>query len=115
MEYFHNYLKIILIFKIIFVLLAIYGLFLHYYSPTNKKLLNTVTFLRSRSEFILITLMSILFMYLFNPLNDHIDRIDSEIKFVLFLFGFTLLLTENWYDFIHTSIFSKNKSNLKTE
>jgi hypothetical protein len=116
MEYFHSYLKIILMIKIIFILLAIYGLFLHYYSPTNKKLLNIVTYWKSRSEFVLITLMSILFMYLFNPLNDHIDRIDSELKVVLFLFGFTLLLTENLYYFIHTSsIFSKNKFNLKTE
>lgn len=105
MEYFRNYLKIILIVKIVFILLAIYGLFIQYFKPIDKKVLNTVTYWRSRSEFMLITLMSILFMYLFNPLNDHIDRIDSEIKFVLFLFGFTLLLTENWYEFIHTSIF----------
>ena len=109
MDYFRVYLKTILIVKIIFLLLAIYGLFIHYFKPINNNILNMVTYWKGRSEFILITLMSILFMYLFNPLNDHIDRIDSEVKFLLFLFGFTILLTENWYDFIHTSIISKQK------
>lgn len=109
MEYFHGYLKIILIIKVIFILLAIYGLFIKFFRPLDNKILNNITYWKGRSEFILITLMSILFMYIFNPLNDHVDRIDTELKFILFLFGFTLLLTENWYNFMHTSIFSKEK------
>ena len=107
MTYFDSYLTCIFIVKIIFIILAIYGLFIKAHRPNNTKLLEKITYWKSRSEFIFISLMSILFMYLFNPIDDHVDRIDSELKLLLFLFGFTLLFTENWYKFIHTSIFSK--------
>jgi hypothetical protein len=101
MKYFDRYLTLIFIVKIIFIILAIYGLYIRAQNSNNTKLLNIITFWKSRSEFIFITLMSILFIYLFNPLDDHVNRIDSELKLLLFLFGFTLLFTENWYSFIH--------------
>lgn len=105
MTYFDKYLTFIFIVKLIFVLLSICGLYIKAYNQNNTKLLWRITYWKGRSEFIFITLMSILFMYLFNPIDDHVDRIDSELKLLLFLFGFTLLFTENWYEFIHNSIF----------
>jgi len=110
MTYFDGYLKILLIVKIIFVMLALLGLYVKLHNPNNTKLANILTYWKGRSEFIFISLMSVLFIYLFNPVNDHVDMIDFELKFMLFLFGFTLLLTENWYTFIHKSIFFKQKT-----
>lgn len=105
MSYFDSYLTLTFIIKIIFIILAIYGLYIKTFSP-NTKLLGIIKFWKGKIEFIFIFLMAILFMYLFNPRYDHLYLIDSELKILLFLFGFTLLLTENWYDFINSSIIS---------
>ena len=105
MTYFDRYLTFIFIVKIIFIILAIYGLYIKAYSPNNTKLLKIIKFWKGKSEFIFIFLMAILFIYLFNPRYNHLNLIDSELKLLLFLFGFTLLLTENWYNFIHITIF----------
>jgi hypothetical protein len=107
MSYFDDYLTIIFIVKIIFIILAMYGLYIKLHKHSDIKLLNTIKYWKGRTEFIFITLMSVLFMYLFIPIDHHIVMIDSELKLLLFLFGFTLLLTENWYNFIHNSIFFK--------
>jgi hypothetical protein len=104
MTYFDSYLTFIFMVKFIFVVLAMYGLYVKAHSRSNTKLLGKIQIWKSNSEFIFISLMAILFMYLFNPLDDHVYMIDSELKLLLFLFGFTLLLTENWYNFIHRSI-----------
>jgi hypothetical protein len=44
--------------------------------------------------------MSALLMYLFNPRKSHIDIIDSESKLLLFLFGFILIFTADWSNFL---------------
>ena len=107
MKYFDIYVTLILMVKIVFVILAVYRLYVKAKKPQDKKLLETIEFWKSKVEFLFITLMSILLIYLFNPRANRINIIDSETKLLLYLFGFVLLLTESWSDFIHESPFFK--------
>ncbi len=97
------YVTLIFIVKIAFVALAVYSLYIKAKKPQDKKLLTTVKFWKERMEFIFITLMSIFLIYLFNPRANNINLINGESKLLLYLFGFVLLLTENWSSFIHES------------
>jgi hypothetical protein len=103
MKYFDMYITLIFIVKIMFISLAVYGLYTKSKNPQDKKLLETIEKWKARIEFIFITLMSILLIYLFNPRANHIGMIDNETKILLYLFGLILLLTENWSSFIHES------------
>ncbi len=108
MSYFNMYVIIIFIVKILFICLAIYGLYLKAKKSKDKKKMQTVQFWKERMEFMFITLMSILMIYLFNPrTSNKAVMIDGETKLLLYLFGFVLLLTENWSNFIHESPFFK--------
>jgi cytochrome c oxidase assembly protein Cox11 len=103
MNYFDMYIILIFIVKLAFVSLAIYKLYIKTKKPENKKLLETLEFWKKRIEFIFVSLMSILLVYLFNPRTNHLNMIDGETKLLLYLFGFVLLLTENWSTFIYES------------
>ena len=103
MKYFDIYITLIFITKIIFIILAVYKLYVRTKTPDNKQLLEKINYWKSRAEFIFITLMSALLMYLFYPRAKHLNMIDSETKLLLYLFGFVLLLTENWSIFIQES------------
>ena len=102
MKYFDMYITLIFIVKIIFVILAVYRLYTKAKNPKSKQL-EMIEKWKGRFEFIFITLMSILLLYLFNPRANRIGMIDGETKILLYLFGFVLLLTENWSSFIHES------------
>jgi hypothetical protein len=101
MYYFDIYITLIFIVKIVFIILATYKLHIKNKKIQDKKLLQTLEVWKRRVEFIFITLMSLLLVYLFNPRTNHISMIDSETKMLLFLFGLVLLLTENWTSFIY--------------
>jgi hypothetical protein len=103
MKYFDMYITLIFIVKIVFIILAVYRLYVKAKKPQDKKLLETVEFWKGRFEFIFITLMSFLLVYLFNPRANNIGMIDGETKLLLFLFGIVLLLTEGWSSFFHES------------
>lgn len=111
MKYFDMYITLIFIVKIIFIILAVYKLYSKAKHPNDKKLLESIEFWKLRVEFIFITLMSILLVYLFYPRANRIGMIDGETKLLLYLFGFVLLLTENWSSFFHESpLFKKFQS-----
>ena len=113
MKYFDMYITIIFIVKITFVILAVYRLYTKSKHP-NSKQLEIIEKWKGRFEFIFITLMSILLLYLFNPRSNNIGMIDGETKLLLYLFGFVLLLTENWSSFIQESrLFQKFQSILR--
>jgi hypothetical protein len=103
MKYFDMYITLIFIVKICFIISAIYLLYLKAKKPKDKKSMENIKFWKERIEFIFITLMSILLIFLFNPRYNNIIMIDKETKLLLYLFGFVLLLTENWSSFIYES------------
>lgn len=112
MNYFDIYITIIFIVKILFVCLAVYSLYMKAKKSKDVKRMQTIQFWKERMEFLFITLMSILLIYLFNPRGaNRLGMIDGETKLLLYLFGFVLLLTENWSNFIHESpLFKKFQS-----
>jgi len=97
------YITIIFIVKIIFIILTGFYFYTKFRKPTDTKLLERIKFWKDRFEFMFISLMSSLLIYLFNPRTNHLASIDKETKFMLYLFGFVLLLTESWNIFIHDS------------
>ena len=97
------YITLIFIVKIVFIILAVYRLYIKHKKSQDKKLLEQLEIWKERIEFVFITLMSILLVYLFNPRTNNINKIDNETKLLLYLFGFVLLLTENWSGFIQES------------
>lgn len=108
MEKYNLYVTLIILIKIGFIILAISHLYLKIkkqeHSETDKKIL----FWKERFEFMFIALMAVLLIYLFNPRTDNMSMIDYETKILLYLFGFILLITAKWSDFIHESnIFKK--------
>jgi L-asparagine transporter-like permease len=107
MEKFDIYIGFIIFIKVGFVILAITHLYLKFkheeHSETDKK----IVFWKERLEFIFIILMAVLLIYLFKPDSDRSMLITHETKILLYLFGFILLITAKWDDFLKESPFFK--------
>lgn len=101
MEKFNMYITFIIFIKVGFVILAISHLYLKLKHKDGSKTDKTIVFWKERLEFIFIALMALLLIYLFNPRTDRSVIIDYETKLLLYLFGFILLITAKWDDFIH--------------
>lgn len=71
--------------KILFVFVALFGLFI----PNNQ-----LTRYKDKIETIFFISMAILLLYLFNPYMKR--GVTSGEKHLLFLFGFVILLTREW-------------------
>lgn len=100
------YITSIFVVKIIFVILAIYLMYSKH-KGYNKEKLQKIEHWKKRVEFVFISMMSILLIYIFYPFSNRINKIDSETKLLFYLFGFVLLLTERWDLFIGNSIWYK--------
>jgi hypothetical protein len=103
MSTFDLYITLIFIVKILFIIISVSKLYITHKEPNNKKKIDNLEFWKKRIEFIFILLMSILLIYLFNPLVNRINRIDNETKLLLYLFGFVLILTSDWNQFTKDS------------
>ena len=62
-----------------------------------------IEYWKERLEFVFVALMSILFIYLFNPRTGTSILIESETKLLLYLFGIFLLITAKWSEFFKES------------
>jgi uncharacterized membrane protein len=107
MSYFHSYIYLIIIIKLLFVVLAVSHIYLKSKGEADAKLSERVVYWKDRLEFIFKILMSILLIYLFNPRHDHKPLIDKHVKVLLYLFGFILLITAKWNVFFTESIWFK--------
>ena len=103
MDLFNIGITIIIIVKVIFIGLSIAKVYFKHKEPHNTKRLNNLEFWKKRLEFIFIALMSILLIYLFNPRINRINMIDTETRLLLYLFGFILILTADWSQFLSDS------------
>ena len=99
------YLTFIIIVKFAFLILAVSHIYLKVkgeeHSETDKK----IEYWKEKLEFIFILLMALLLIYLFSPHKS--IMITSETKLLLRLFGFFLVITAKWSDFIHESLLFK--------
>ena len=108
MDYYTIYISIIFLVKIVFVILAFTHLYLEFKNKSKSDLDKQVLFWKQRIEFIFITLMSFLLIYLFNPRKNRLFMINNETKLLLYLFGIVLIITAKWETFFKTSdVFKK--------
>jgi hypothetical protein len=106
------YIIFIFLIKIGFILMAITHLYLKLKHKEDTNLDKKILYWKERFEFIFIILMSILLIYLFNPRHDRSILIDHETKILLYLFGFILLITSKWDDFIKEAPWFKTLQNI---
>jgi uncharacterized membrane protein YiaA len=108
MNKFKLYIFLIIFLKIIFIALSLMSIYLKHKKPANKKpennkLIIQIDYWESRVEFIFTIMMSVLLIYLFNPIVNNLHLITYETKLSLYLFGFILLIKAKWSVFFEES------------
>lgn len=101
------YVILVFIVKIGFIIMALTHIYLKAKGHENTDLDKKILYWKERFEFIFIALMSVLLIYVFNPRAERLNLIDKETKFLLYLFGFILLITAKWELFIKQSALLK--------
>ena len=96
------FIFLIIFVKIIFVISAIANRYLSKKTSSSTWLENTQN-IKVKTEFIFIALMSILLIYLFNPLTKSKPKITTETSYLLYLFGWIILFTADWGAFFTES------------
>ena len=108
MDYYAIYISIVFLLKIVFVILASANVYLKFKNKAGSDLDKEILFWKERVEFVFIVLMSILLIYLFNPIKNKLFMINNETKLLLYLFGVVLIITADWKAFFKESgIFKK--------
>lgn len=98
--YLYNSLIYFIIFvKVIFIILSF--LYLYYERKGHVNTCQEIGYWRSRSEFIFTASMALLLIYLFYPGKKIV--IDDEARMLLYLFGWVILITADWGQFISQS------------
>jgi hypothetical protein len=103
MKYFNIYITFAFIVKLIFIVLALTYIFIKTKGKENSSLAIKIKYWKERVEFIFTILMAILLIYLFSPRANRTIMINHEAKLLLYLFGFVLLITAKWGEFIKES------------
>ena len=107
MKYFDIYVAVIFVFKIIFIILSLTNIYLKIKGKKNTVLESNIKYWKEKTEFIFTILMAFLLIFLFSPRTNRMMIINGETKMLLYLFGFVLLITSKWSEFIKESkIFS---------
>jgi hypothetical protein len=81
--------------------MAVTHIYLKSKGETKTDLDKKIVYWKERFEFVFVLLMAILLIYLFNPRKNRIVMINDETNFLLYMFGFVLLITAKWGDFFH--------------
>ena len=98
------YIRLIILVKIIFIILAVYLQFIKHKNPNDKKLIDKFQNYKEHAEFLFKALMSAMLIYVFNPrLNNLYLLKNYETRLLFYLFGFILIITAEWKVFIQTS------------
>jgi hypothetical protein len=113
MKIYDLYIYLIFTVKILFILSALYYIYLKFKKQENSQTGQKIKYWKEKFEFIFVVLMSFLLIYLFNPRNTKINMINYETKFLLYLFGFILLIESNWGQFFNQSKIYNNIKNRK--
>jgi hypothetical protein len=101
-KYWYDYFIVfIIIVKIIFLILLLYSFYLKIKQDTDKY--EKINEWKEKTEFIFIISMSIILIYLFNPRKNSLV-IDGHVKFLLFAYGFIILLNAPWSLFISKTL-----------
>ena len=95
-NYFDLFILVIIIVKFLFIFMVLFESYLKYYKPEEEYLIDVLRSMKKRIKFLFILLMSFLLAYLFNPFSNNHLLINRESKFLLFVFGLTLLFLIDW-------------------
>lgn len=99
---YHGLIYFIVFCKIVFVILTV--LSFHYRRIGNTRVSDALDYWRNRIDFLFMISMAVFLSYLFFPKGKNVaTTVDSEERFLLFLFGIFLLLTANWSQFFSQS------------
>ena len=112
MNIYDKYIYLIFTIKIFYILLSINHVYLNYSVDYNSDYHKNIIYWKEITEFIFITLMAFLIIYLFNPIKNEIVMIDGETKNLFFTFGILLLITLNWSIFLHEANWFKKLSTI---
>ena len=113
MTFLSNYVTVIFVVKILFVYFAIHAVVAKMASrvnPSDAKLeerYKEKLYLKERFELLFKLLMSIFLILVFNPWYKQSVSLDFEMKLLLYLFGFVLLIDANWKVIIGDSSIDK--------
>lgn len=103
MNYFHAYISLIFVVKIIYIFLAATNVYLKSTKQDNILFSKKIVYCKEITELIFTILMAILLIYLFNPITSQSIVITGHTKTLLYLFGIVLLITTNWNKFLTPS------------
>jgi len=103
MDRYNQFIGVLISLKVIFIILA----FLHFYNHTtgtgNSQEDQHIVYWKDRVEFVFTIGMALLLLYVFSPKRRDTHIITKETKILFFMFGFVLILTARWENFIETS------------
>ena len=109
MEYLKIYLFLIVCVKCLFLFFAIRHLYFRAMllkNPTNavyKDSLEKTKIYKDQTEFVFTSMMALLFIYIFNPRHQNEKYITKETKLLMYIFGFVIIITSDWNQFISES------------
>lgn len=101
--------------KLVFIILSVSNLVLKSKNQGESKRAKEILYWRDRVEFFFIILMSLLLIYLFNPRSNNLSKIDRETQYLLYLYGFIMIITAKWADFISEAKWFSNLQEILAE
>ena len=108
MDRYNQFIMLLIILKVLFILLAIVHFYNRIKGKANSKEDKRVLYWKSRIEFIFTIGMALLLIYVFSPERRDKYNITEETKLLFFMFGLVLLITAKWETFIETSEWFKH-------
>ena len=110
MEYLRIYIFIVILVKCFFLFFALkcfYFKIMLLREPTNatyKEDFDKTQIYKHQTEFIFTIMMSFLVIYLYNPRYQNDKNMGKETKILIYIFGFIVILTSDWTQFIHETL-----------
>ena len=102
MSFYDIFIISLIIAKTIFILLAIYAAYLTKKNG-DKETIEKIEFWKKRIEFIFVTCMAFLLIYLFTPFKTKIVPLNYETRLLIYMLGWILLITADWGVFFKES------------
>jgi uncharacterized membrane protein YiaA len=94
-----SFVVFIIFVKVLFVVFSALEIYYKVEKKENSAWSNWALYWKERLEFIFIISVSLLCIVLFNPISSGALVIDYHVRFLLFVYGFIILITSNWHTF----------------
>ena len=100
MTLFHIYVYFLVLLKTLFILGAVYEVYLKKRGG-DKKTIELIEYWKKRCEFVFVVGMAVILIVFFTPFRPKMAVIDYETRLLFFMLGWILLITAEWSTFIH--------------